>query len=102
LTVLAQRMGFYATAFVSSALMVSGTILTAGVALFPFLLPSSLNPSHSLILWDSTSSYGTLWMMTLACIIFVPLIIGYTSWVFRVLRGPITTQHVTDHTSSLY
>jgi cytochrome bd ubiquinol oxidase subunit II len=102
LTLILQKMKCYSTAFIFSAIMVCGTISTAGAALFPFILPSSLKPSHSLILWDSSSSHATLWMMTLACIIFVPLIVSYTSWVFRVLRGPITDQHINDHSHSLY
>ena len=96
------RAGRFGTAFVCSGLMVGCTIATAGISLFPFLMPSSLNPAHSLTVWDATSSRMTLWLMTLAAAVFVPVVIAYTSWVFRVLRGPVTTAHVTANSDHLY
>jgi cytochrome d ubiquinol oxidase subunit II len=102
ITAILTYCGYRATAFISSGLMVACTIATAGIALFPFMLPSSHTPSHSLVIWDSTSSHLTLWLMTLATVIFVPLVVTYTSWVYRVLRGPITEEYVKKHTDSLY
>lgn len=81
-------------AFVASALAVAATIFTAGVAMFPFMMPSSLAPSHSLTVWDSTSSLLTLRWMFCMTALFLPLIILYTSWVFRVMRGPVTLEQV--------
>lgn len=82
--------------FLSSSLMVAGTILSAGFALFPFLLPSRLDPRSSLTVWDASSSRGTLGLMLGATAVFMPLIILYTSWVYRVLRGRVTLEHVRD------
>ena len=81
-------------AFVASGLAVAATILTAGVAMFPFMMPSNLMPSHSLTVWDSTSSLLTLRWMFWMTVLFLPLIILYTSWVFRVMRGPVMVEHV--------
>lgn len=81
-------------AFIASATAVGCTILTAGVGMFPFMLPSSLQPSHSLTVWDSTSSLLTLRWMFWLTVFFLPLIIAYTSWVFRVMRGPVTLEEV--------
>ncbi len=81
-------------AFVASGLAVAATILTAGVAMFPFMMPSNLMPSHSLTVWDSTSSLLTLRWMFWMTVLFLPLIILYTSWVFRVMRGPVTLEQV--------
>ncbi|OUD13748.1 cytochrome d ubiquinol oxidase subunit II [Thioflexithrix psekupsensis] len=89
-------------AFISSSMMLSGVILTAGCAMFPFIMPSSANPDHSLIIWDSASSHLTLTIMFYATVIFLPLIIFYTSWVYRVLRGKITAQHIEAHQHSAY
>jgi cytochrome d ubiquinol oxidase subunit II len=75
------------TAFACSALAIAGTILTAGFALFPFLLPSSANPNASLTVWDASSSLMTLRLMLFAAVVFLPLIGLYTLWVYRVLRG---------------
>ncbi|EIJ44213.1 cytochrome d oxidase cyd, subunit II [Beggiatoa alba B18LD] len=89
-------------AFVSSSVMLAGVIMTAGCAMFPFIMPSSVNPNHSLIIWDSVSSHLTLLIMFYATLIFLPLIVFYTSWVYRVLRGKITEQHIEAHQHSAY
>ncbi|MGV8833476.1 MAG: cytochrome d ubiquinol oxidase subunit II [Devosia sp.] len=77
---------------VASSIAIFGIIATAGLSLFPFLLPSSTVPNASLTLWDASSSHLTLFVMLLATLIFLPIILGYTAWVFRVMRGPVTTQ----------
>jgi cytochrome d ubiquinol oxidase subunit II len=41
--------------------------------------------------WDASSSQLTLFVMLCATIVFLPIILVYTSWVFRVMRGPVTT-----------
>lgn len=91
-----------ASAFFTSSLMIAATISTAAVALFPMLLPSSLQPNHSLTIWDASSSQLTLWLMTIATLIFIPIILFYTRWIFRVLRGPITAEHIQKNTDTLY
>ena len=82
--------------FITSALAVSGVIATAGVSLFPFLMPSASAPGSSLTVWDTSSSHMTLFVMLVATLFFMPLIIAYTSWVFRVLRGKVTAEHLED------
>lgn len=84
-------------AFLSSALVPLGTIATAGLALFPFLLPSSSNPSASLTVWDASSSKLTLAIMLGAVAIFLPIILAYTAWVYRVLRGPVRAGDLGNH-----
>jgi len=86
------------TAFISSALALAGTILTAGVALFPFLLPSSTHPDHGLTVWDASSSERTLLIMLCAVLVLLPIVLAYTAWVFRVLRGRITLDEIRRHT----
>jgi len=77
-------------ALISSSAAVAGVIATAGFSLFPFLLPSSSHPDHSLTVWDASSSQTTLALMLVATLFFLPLVLAYTSWVFHVLRGPVT------------
>src|SRR4029453_15317050 len=91
-----------AFAFLLSCVSVAGVVLTAGFALFPFIMPSSSDPKSSLTAWDAVSSYRTLQVMFWAVVIFMPLIIVYTSWVYRVMRGKITTEHVRQNSHSLY
>jgi len=89
-----------ALSWVSSSLSVVGIASTAGLAMFPFVLPSISHPSQSLLMWNATSSQQTLWLMLIAASIFMPLIIAYTSWVFHVLRGKVTQEKVeADHAS---
>jgi cytochrome d ubiquinol oxidase subunit II len=90
----AQRAG---AAFVASIFVQGGTILTAGFALFPFLLPSSTHPSQSLTVWDASSSAKTLLLMLAGVAVFLPIILAYTSWVFKVLRGRVTLENLHDH-----
>ncbi|MGO4726575.1 MULTISPECIES: cytochrome d ubiquinol oxidase subunit II [unclassified Inquilinus] len=86
----------------ASALGVAGVIATAGLSVFPFLLPSSLNPNASLTVWDASSSRLTLAIMLGATVVFLPLIITYTAWVYRVLRGRVTLAYVSDNPTSTY
>jgi cytochrome d ubiquinol oxidase subunit II len=71
------------------------------VSLFPFMLPSSSDPDASLMIWDTSSSLLTLQIMAGAAVIFMPIIIIYTSWVYYVLRGPVTLAAIErdDHTA---
>lgn len=80
--------------FIASSLMVGSTIASAGFALFPFLLPSSLDPRSSLTVWDSSSTRGTLLLMLVATAILLPIVIVYTSWVYRVMRGRVTLAQI--------
>ncbi|MGH8744070.1 MAG: cytochrome d ubiquinol oxidase subunit II, partial [Burkholderiales bacterium] len=91
-----------ATALIFSALSVAGVILTAGLAMFPFIMPSSTFPSSSLTAWDAVSSHRTLQIMFWAAVIFLPLIAAYTSWVYRVLRGKITVESIQENKHAAY
>ena len=71
-----------------------GVVGTIGVAMFPFLMPSSSNPSQSLTLWNSISSETTLLWMTGWTVVFVPIIFWYTSWAFYVMRGRVDPKEV--------
>ena len=86
------RAGRGMAAFLASALAIAGIILTEGLAVFPFLLPSSTHPGSSLTLWDASSSHLTLFVMLVATIVFLPLVLLYTSWVYRVLRGKVSPE----------
>jgi len=85
-------------AFLSSGLAVAATIATAGFALFPFLLASSSEPNASLTVWDASSSRLTLEIMLGCVVLFLPLVLIYTAWVYRVMRGPVRTEDIAgDH-----
>lgn len=96
IAVFAINRGKTLLAWIGSAMIPAGVIGTAGVTLFPFLMPSTMDPSMSLTVWDTSSSKLTLEVMLVAACIFVPIIIIYTSWVYHVLRGPVTEATVAD------
>ncbi|MBD1545331.1 cytochrome d ubiquinol oxidase subunit II [Roseibium aggregatum] len=75
--------------FACSKLAVFGIISTVGVSMFPFLLPSSVQPDASLTVWDASSSHQTLFNMLVATVIFLPLVLAYTAWVYKVLWGKV-------------
>jgi cytochrome bd ubiquinol oxidase subunit II len=90
------------TAFVGSSVSMLGVIGTAGVSLFPFIMPSSTDPRSSLTIWDSVSSQLTLGLMLGATIIFLPLIIIYTSWAYKMMSGKITEAFINANDKSTY
>jgi cytochrome d ubiquinol oxidase subunit II len=70
----------YSYALISHSLAIFFVISTIGVSMFPFILPSTINPDMSLTVWDSSSSYLSLLTMLFAALIFVPIVLCYTSW----------------------
>jgi cytochrome d ubiquinol oxidase subunit II len=91
------RIGRSGVALFTSGVTQAATILTAGIALFPFLMPSSTNPGDSLTIWDASSSAKTLFIMLIAVIVFLPIVLAYTTWVYRILRGQISLDAIRRH-----
>jgi len=102
LALLSARFQNERTAFVFSSIAIAGIILTAGFSMFPFIMPSSTDPVSSLTIWDGISSKKTLGIMFIVTIIFLPLIMLYTSWVYRVMRGKVSVQSIKDNTHTAY
>ncbi|CAJ0797331.1 Cytochrome bd-I ubiquinol oxidase subunit 2 [Ralstonia psammae] len=102
LAVALARAGRTLVAFMLSSLGLVGIITTAGASMFPFVLPSSSTPAASLTVWDSVSSHFTLGLMFWVAIIFTPIIIAYTSWCYRVMRGKVTVEHIRANEHSAY
>jgi cytochrome d ubiquinol oxidase subunit II len=102
LALLLSAAGRTGAAFVLSAAALAGTILTAGFALFPFVMPSSTFPNASLTVYDAVSSHRTLNLMFVAVVLFLPVVLLYTSWVYRVLRGKVTEKRIHEEAHSAY
>lgn len=100
MAMLTARIGNSRLAFICSSLSIIGVIGTVGVSMFPFILPSSNNLASSLLVWDASSSQLTLMMMLVATIIFLPIILLYTSWVYYAMRGKVTERVVDDNKQS--
>ncbi len=89
-------------AFVASGVGILGVVATAGVSMFPFLLPSSIEPAASFTVWDASSSQRTLFVMLIATVIFLPIVLCYTAWAFHTMRGPVTAAQVRETGQNLY
>ncbi|MEZ8185104.1 cytochrome d ubiquinol oxidase subunit II [Shewanella sp. 5S214] len=102
LVVLASRLNRSGFAFFFSSLAVAGVILTCGAAMFPFVMPSSLEPNVSLTMWDATASQMSLKVMTVAAIIFVPTVLSYTIWTYYKMFGRLNREFIENNKNSLY
>lgn len=91
LLVKARRSGL---AFAAHSITMTAIICTAAFSLFPFVLPSLSNPNSSLTLWDAASSHLTLNVMFIAAMIFVPIILLYTLWTYKVMWGRVTSKQI--------
>lgn len=81
------KMGKNGWAFVSSSLMIASMILLSALSLFPRLVPSRTNLEYSLTIFNASSTQRTLETMLIIAIIGVPIVLGYTIFVYRVFRG---------------
>ncbi|GLQ71663.1 cytochrome d ubiquinol oxidase subunit II [Vibrio penaeicida] len=102
LAIIASRFEKGGLAFLTSSLTNAGVILTAGFAMFPFVMPSNEVPNHSLTMWDSTSSELTLNLMTGVAFVMVPIILGYTSWTYYKMFGRLDSKFIEENKNSLY
>lgn len=89
-------------AFIGSSLTIVCIILTAGIAMFPFVMPSSSIPNHSLLMWDTVSSEGTLGLMLAVVTVFVPIILGYTLWCYKKMWRTVTIAEIEQNNHTAY
>jgi cytochrome d ubiquinol oxidase subunit II len=94
-----NRPGF---GFVMSGLSMTGIIGTAGLSMFPFIMPSSSQPNASLTIWDASSSHLTLTVMFWAVVIFLPVVLAYTVWAYASMWGKITVKDIESRTHEAY
>jgi cytochrome d ubiquinol oxidase subunit II len=99
---LTLRTGKTLLAFVGSSLACVSVIATEGIALFPFVLPSSEMPKASLTAWDATSSHFTLSVMFYVALIFTPIVVAYTGWAYRVMAGKVTRDFIVENDKAVY
>ena len=102
LAVLGLRAGREVSTLLWSKLGITGVIASVGLTMFPFILPSTVNPDSSLTVWDASSSHQTLFVMLVSTAIFMPLILFYTAWVYKVLWGKVSEADVTGNADTVY
>lgn len=89
-------------AFFASSVVVICAIVTAAGSMFPFIMPSSTSPSSSLTVWDASASRYTLQLLFFATVLMMPIVMAYTAWVYRVLRGKVTVEDIQKNQHVLY
>lgn len=89
-------------AVLASTVSILGIISTVGLSMFPFILPSTIDPKSSLTVWDASSSHLTLFIMLVVTGIFIPLVASYTTWVYRVLWGKVDAEAIRDGSGHAY
>src|SRR5690606_12050673 len=96
------RSGREVPALLASAASIFGIIASVGLSMFPFIVPASVDPRSSLTVWDASSSHLTLFIMLVVAAVFVPVIILYTSWVYRVLWGKVDGEGIDKGSGHAY
>jgi cytochrome d ubiquinol oxidase subunit II len=89
-------------AFLGSGIAVGGIVLTAGAAMFPFIMPSSSAPGSSLTAWDAVASHKSLGVMFWVIVIMLPIVVLYTSWVYKIMRGKVTAAYIRENEHETY
>ena len=82
-----------------NSVAIAFVIITAAIAMFPFVMPSSIDPESSLTIWDASSSHFTLQVMLYAVIIFVPIALAYTIWAYRRMWNKVSVEdgEISEH-----
>ena len=82
-----------------NSVAIAFVIITAAIAMFPFVMPSSIDPESSLTIWDASSSHFTLQVMLYAVIIFVPIALAYTIWAYRRMWNKVSAEdgEISEH-----
>jgi cytochrome d ubiquinol oxidase subunit II len=89
-------------AFLASGVSVAGVLLTAGAAMFPFIMPSSLAPDSGLTAWDAVASHKSLAVMFWVVLIMLPIVSLYTGWVYGIMRGKVTAAYIRENEHESY
>ncbi|KHA64663.1 MULTISPECIES: cytochrome d ubiquinol oxidase subunit II [unclassified Sphingomonas] len=81
-------------AFAGSSASAVGIIATVGLSMFPYILPSSIDEHSSLTVWNASSSEKTLGIMLFVTAVFLPIVLAYTAWAFKLMWGRVTAHEV--------
>ena len=83
------RAGRLGWAFTASSAAIAMMIALAALGLYPRLVPSSLDLAHSLTIANASSTPRTLRTMLVIALVGMPIVIGYTIYIYRVFKGKV-------------
>jgi cytochrome d ubiquinol oxidase subunit II len=81
-------------AFTGTFVTIALAVASLFVALFPDVMPSSLDPAWSLTAENAASSQKTLGIMTWVAVIFTPIVLLYQSWTYWTFRRRVSGHHI--------
>ncbi|MAT39226.1 MAG: cytochrome d ubiquinol oxidase subunit II [Ectothiorhodospiraceae bacterium] len=88
-TPFAAKAGKAGMTFLSTSVMLASMLGIAAVSLFPMLVPSTIDLGLSMDIYNSSSTERTLWTMFIIALIGMPLVIGYTIFIYRIFKGKV-------------
>jgi len=92
-----HRNGESGRAFLCSSLSIAAIWAQVGAGLFPNLVPALGSPELSLTLVNAASGELTLKAMLAIALLGMPLVIGYTAWVYWIFKGKVDVSHESAH-----
>jgi cytochrome d ubiquinol oxidase subunit II len=92
----AVKAGREGWSFGLSGVTIATSVAMLFLALFPDVMPSSLDSAWSLTVTNASSSPYTLKIMTWLAAVATPLVLLYQGWTYWVFRKRIGTQHIAD------
>ncbi len=93
-SIAANARGKEGMAFTGTAITIAAAVATYFFLLYPNVMPSSTNPAFSLTIENASSTDYTLKIMTVAALVFTPVVLLYQGWTYWVFRKRITTEHI--------
>jgi cytochrome d ubiquinol oxidase subunit II len=81
-------------AFVGTFVCIAFAVATLFLALFPDVMPSTLDPAYSLTTTNASSTDYTLRIMTIVALVFTPIVLLYQGWTYWVFRKRIAVHHI--------
>jgi len=89
-------------AFISSFVGIALAVVFIWCAVFPDAMKSSIDPAYSLSLAQASATAPTQTIMTIAAVIFVPIVLGYTIWAYKVFARRIDATEIPDEGVGLH
>lgn len=90
------RKGKEGRAFLATGMFLVGGTASIFGAVFPRVLPSTIDPAFSLTIANASSSDYTLGLMTVVACVGLPLVIAYQAWTYWVFRRRVSAAHIPE------
>ena len=96
------RAGRTGRAFAAHLAGIAGAVAFIFAAMAPHVMRSSINGAYSLTIAQAASADATLLIMTIAAVVFVPGVLLYTAWGYKVFSGRISAEAINPDEGGLH